>query len=146
MLHYQPIVSTAERAAALDGGAAALERPRARPGPARTDFIPAAEETGLLEPSATGWSTRWRAQVRDWEALGLQPQHVVQRLAARAAPARLRAPSCASGCARQGVDPARLTMELTESATLREPERIGPLLRELHALGLQLAIDDFGSG
>ena len=45
-----------------------------------------------------------------------------------------------------GVDPAMLTMELTESATLREPERIGPLLRELRALGLQLAIDDFGAG
>jgi EAL domain-containing protein (putative c-di-GMP-specific phosphodiesterase class I) len=37
-------------------------------------------------------------------------------------------------------------MELTESATLREPERIGPLLRDLRALGLQLAIDDFGAG
>ena len=37
-------------------------------------------------------------------------------------------------------------MELTESATLREPERIGPLLRDLRAEGLQLAIDDFGAG
>jgi len=39
-----------------------------------------------------------------------------------------------------------LTMELTESATLREPERIGPLLSRLHAIGLQIAIDDFGAG
>ena len=37
-------------------------------------------------------------------------------------------------------------MELTESATLREPERIGPLLRELRGAGLQIAIDDFGAG
>src|SRR5215216_7296374 len=37
-------------------------------------------------------------------------------------------------------------MELTESATLREPERIGPLLRELHDAGLRIAIDDFGAG
>ena len=37
-------------------------------------------------------------------------------------------------------------MELTESATLREPERIGPILRELDASGLRLAIDDFGAG
>ena len=37
-------------------------------------------------------------------------------------------------------------MELTESATLREPERIGPLLHDLRALGLRLAIDDFGAG
>ena len=37
-------------------------------------------------------------------------------------------------------------MELTESATLRETERIGPLLAELHELGLQIAIDDFGAG
>ena len=44
------------------------------------------------------------------------------------------------------MDPARLTMELTESATLREPERIGPLLRELNEFGLAIAIDDFGAG
>jgi EAL domain-containing protein (putative c-di-GMP-specific phosphodiesterase class I) len=37
-------------------------------------------------------------------------------------------------------------MELTESATLREPERIGPILRELNEGGLRLAIDDFGAG
>jgi EAL domain-containing protein (putative c-di-GMP-specific phosphodiesterase class I) len=37
-------------------------------------------------------------------------------------------------------------MELTESATLREPERIGPILRELSEAGLRLAIDDFGAG
>ena len=37
-------------------------------------------------------------------------------------------------------------MEVTESATLREPERIGPLLRQLRLIGLQIAIDDFGAG
>jgi EAL domain-containing protein (putative c-di-GMP-specific phosphodiesterase class I) len=37
-------------------------------------------------------------------------------------------------------------LELTESATLREPERIGPILRELSESGLRLAIDDFGAG
>jgi diguanylate cyclase (GGDEF)-like protein/PAS domain S-box-containing protein len=45
-----------------------------------------------------------------------------------------------------GLDPAWLSMELTESATLREPERIGPILRELSDGGLRLAIDDFGAG
>jgi EAL domain-containing protein (putative c-di-GMP-specific phosphodiesterase class I) len=44
------------------------------------------------------------------------------------------------------IEPSWLTMELTESATLREPERIGPILRELNEGGLRLAIDDFGAG
>ncbi len=45
-----------------------------------------------------------------------------------------------------GADPARITVELTESAMLQDHSDAEPILRELHELGLQLALDDFGSG
>ena len=45
-----------------------------------------------------------------------------------------------------GADPARLTVELTESAMQQDHADAEPILRELHDLGLQLALDDFGSG
>jgi len=45
-----------------------------------------------------------------------------------------------------GVDPARLTVELTESSTIEDPALAETLVRELHALGLRIALDDFGTG
>ncbi len=109
-------------------------------------FIPAAEEMGLLDPIGAWVIDALARADRRLARPGAGAAGVVQRLPARAAAARLRRASWASACAAPGVDPALLTMELTESATLREPERIGPLLRDLRALGLQLAIDDFGAG
>ena len=48
--------------------------------------------------------------------------------------------------ARTGADPARITVELTESAMHQDAGDAEPVLRALHDLGLQLALDDFGSG
>jgi EAL domain-containing protein (putative c-di-GMP-specific phosphodiesterase class I) len=108
-------------------------------------FIPAAEEMGLLEAVGAWVLESLARQVAAWSADGLEP-HVSFNVS----PRELHRPDFAAGVgavlARAGVDPAQLTMELTESATLREPERIGPLLAELRALGLQIAIDDFGAG
>ena len=84
-------------------------------------------------------------QLREWEAADLRP-----RMSFNVSPRELHRPDFAleliARLREEKVDPARLTMELTESATLREPERIGPLLSELHDAGLQIAIDDFGAG
>jgi EAL domain-containing protein (putative c-di-GMP-specific phosphodiesterase class I)/PleD family two-component response regulator len=45
-----------------------------------------------------------------------------------------------------GLDPRRLTLELTETAAMSEPETSLPILRELAGLGVRLALDDFGTG
>ena len=133
-----------QRAPALDGGAAALERPRARARASRT-LHPGRRGDGLLDPIGAWVIEALAAQIVEWQARGLEP-----RVSFNVSPRELLRPDFAAELGERlrsaGVDPALLTMELTESATLREPERIGPLLRDLRALGLQLAIDDFGAG
>ena len=48
--------------------------------------------------------------------------------------------------ARHGVSPDLLTFEITESSVMAEPRHSLPVLRDLHALGIQLSVDDFGTG
>jgi diguanylate cyclase (GGDEF)-like protein/PAS domain S-box-containing protein len=144
VLHYQPIVWTAS--GRLHSMEALLRWQDPERGLVQPDsFIPAAEEMGLIDPIGAWVIEALAAQLAEWQAQGLQP-----RVSFNVSPRELHRPDFAADLGERlrsaGVDPSLLTMELTESATLREPERIGPLLRDLRALGLQLAIDDFGAG
>ena len=144
VLHYQPIVWTAS--GRLHSMEALLRWNDPERGLVFPDaFIPAAEEMGLIDPIGAWVIDALAAQLAEWQAQGLQPR-VSFNVSAR----ELHRPDFAADLGERlrsaGADPSLLTMELTESATLREPERIGPLLRDLRALGLQLAIDDFGAG
>src|SRR5918997_6415178 len=100
---------------------------------------------GLIDPLGAWVIDALAAQVVAWQALGIEP-----RVSFNVSPRELHRPDFAADLGERlraaGADPSLLTMELTESATLREPERIGPLLQDLRRLGLQLAIDDFGAG
>jgi diguanylate cyclase (GGDEF)-like protein/PAS domain S-box-containing protein len=143
-LHYQPIVWTAS--GRLHSMEALLRWNDPERGLVHPDrFIPAAEEMSLLDPIGEWVVGAMARQLREWEADGLTP-----RMSFNVSPRELHRPDFAleltERLREEGVDPSRLTMELTESATLREPERIGPLLRELRKTGLQIAIDDFGAG
>ncbi len=144
VLHYQPIVEL------QTGKLASMEALLRWNDPDRglvypDDFIPAAEEMSLLEPIGDWVIGALAQQILDWREQGLQP-HVSFNVS----PRQLHRPDfgaeLAARLADLEIDPAWLTMELTESATLREPERIGPILRELSEAGLRLAIDDFGAG
>jgi len=143
-LHFQPIVWTAS--GRLHSMEALLRWEDPDRGLVHPDqFIPAAEEMGLLDPIGAWVIGALAAQIGTWRDQGLEP-----KVSFNVSPRELLRPDFAVDLGERlrsaGVDPAMLTMELTESATLREPERIGPLLRDLRALGLQLAIDDFGAG
>ena len=144
VLHYQPIVWTAS--GRLHSMEALLRWEDPERGLVPPDaFIPAAEELGLLEAVGTWVLEALTRQVAAWSQEGLEP-----RVSFNVSPRELHRPDFASdleaAIGRAGVDPTQLTMELTESATLREPERIGPLLADLRLLGIQIAIDDFGAG
>jgi diguanylate cyclase (GGDEF)-like protein/PAS domain S-box-containing protein len=144
VLFFQPIVWTASgRLHSMEALLRWQDPDRGLVHPDR--FIPAAEEMGLLDPIGAWVIDALAAQIGAWREQGVEP-----KVSFNVSPRELLRPDFASELGERlrvaGVDPALLTMELTESATLREPERIGPLLRELRALGLQLAIDDFGAG
>jgi diguanylate cyclase (GGDEF)-like protein/PAS domain S-box-containing protein len=143
-LHYQPIVWTASgRLHSMEALLRWQDPDRGLVHPDR--FIPAAEEMGLLDPIGAWVIDALAAQIVTWRDEGLEP-----RVSFNVSPRELLRPDFAAELGERlraaGVDPSVLTMELTETATLREPELIGPLLRELRDLGLQLAIDDFGAG
>src|SRR3954453_20979757 len=136
VLHYQPIVEL------QTGKLASMEALLRWNDPDRglvypDDFIPAAEEMSLLEPIGDWVIGALAQQILDWREQGLRP-HVSFNVS----PRQLHRPDfgaeLATRLADLEIDPAWLTMELTESATLREPERIGPILRELSDAGLRL--------
>jgi diguanylate cyclase (GGDEF)-like protein/PAS domain S-box-containing protein len=142
-LHYQPIFSLET------GQPVAVEALLRWNDPSRglvppAAFIPAAEHSGLIEPIGEWVVDELCRQASEWLALGLTP-----RLSVNASPRELRRPeyvdSLGAALARHGVEPARVVVEVTESAAMDEAAARGPLER-LHALGVGVAIDDFGEG
>jgi len=109
-------------------------------------FIPIAEETGLIV--AMG---KWALQVacadaRDWQSRGLPPVQMSVNLA----PRQLTSPTLIADIAETlnntGLNPALLELEITESAMMNNPEQAAAMLQEIRDLGVGLAIDDFGTG
>ena len=136
-LHYQPIF-------ACGGGLAGVEALLRWHDPERGglvapgEFIPVAEETGLIESIGDWVIAAACAQQVAWAGRGLEPQ-----ISVNVSPRQLRRGDFVERVAAHlrdgGADPARITLELTESAMLQaDAEQI---LGELHGLGLQLALD-----
>jgi diguanylate cyclase (GGDEF)-like protein/PAS domain S-box-containing protein len=143
-LHYQPIVMLADGAPV---GAEALLRWR---DPERglvppMEFLPVAEESGLIEPIGEWVVGALCRQARAWLDEGIEPELAFNVSLHQLRPQRFA--SALESCLRgYRLDPGRFTAEITESATMREPELVESALGELHELGVRLAIDDFGAG
>jgi diguanylate cyclase (GGDEF)-like protein/PAS domain S-box-containing protein len=107
------------------------------------DFVPLAEETGLVVPlgtwvlrTALGWLSTWP------DATTGVAVNVAGRQVADAGFGDLvRAELAASG-----VEPHRLTLEITERTAVEDLARAGAVLQPLRALGVHVALDDFGTG
>ena len=143
-VHYQPILEpTTGRIAALEA-LARWEDPEHGLIPP-LDFIPFAEETGMIAEIGDRIVDLVCEQAGRWRQAGLVPA-----LSFNASPRELREPEYASRLrdriAGAGLDPAGFTVEITESAMVGDPARVEPVLHELSATGLRLAMDDFGAG
>ncbi len=106
------------------------------------NFIPLAEETGLIVPighwvidAALGWAARWPAHVKV----------AVNLSAVQMDDAELPA-IIAAALARHGVPAERLELEITESLFLAEKPAVQGVLAALTAMGVNFALDDFGTG
>ncbi|GEM_PF-1239169 len=144
-LHYQPKV---DLASGRISGAEALIRWR-HPGMGLVspgDFIPLAEETGLIVPIGEWVIETACAQIRAWQDAGLPPIGVAVNLSAR----QFREPNLPEVIAQalrlNDLPPRFLELELTESMLMHDPEQAAATLHRLKALGLRLALDDFGTG
>ncbi|SCK19886.1 EAL domain-containing protein [Vogesella sp. LIG4] len=144
-LHYQPKVSIADGRIT---GAEALLRWR-RPGhgmvsPAQ--FIPLAEETGLILPIGA-WAIRAVCeQLQQWQRLGLPVVSVAINLSARQFQQSGLAQRVQQEISRHGLHPGAIELEITESALMVDPEKAKHILQALRQLGIRIALDDFGTG
>jgi PAS domain S-box-containing protein len=143
-LAYQPIVELTS--GELAGFEALVRWPHPQWGMMQPDqFISLAEETGQIVPLGSWVLSRAAADLARWrqEPRGL---YVSVNVSAR----QFSAPGFVDGVRRvlaaSGLEPAALTLELTESVLLRRDERMHADLAELKAIGVRLAIDDFGTG
>jgi EAL domain-containing protein (putative c-di-GMP-specific phosphodiesterase class I) len=109
------------------------------------DFIPVAEETGLIVPI-----TRWVLQVATaqgaaWARQGLDLQIGVNISARHLATGTL-VDDVLGAVADSGLDAGRLTIELTETSLARNPDQVAEQFADLRANRIRVAIDDFGTG
>jgi diguanylate cyclase (GGDEF)-like protein/PAS domain S-box-containing protein len=144
-LHYQPIMQLAT--GAIVGAEALIRWHHPTLGlvlPAQ--FIPIAEESGLIVPIGQ-WVLREACrQAKTWQDAGLP----LLRLAVNISAVELRSNGFVAGVttilAQTGFDPQRLELELTETFLMQDCKSTAIVLIALKELGVQLALDDFGTG
>ncbi|MEW6694224.1 MAG: EAL domain-containing protein [Pseudomonadota bacterium] len=110
-------------------------------------FIPLAEETGLIVPLGDWVLSQALALLAGWQR---DPALAGRRLAINVSPAQFGDPGFGTRIqqllAQHGVDPRLLELEITESVFLHDLDAARDTLRTLDALGVSLALDDFGTG
>ncbi|MBR0793556.1 EAL domain-containing protein [Bradyrhizobium manausense] len=140
-VHYQPLV---DLSANIVNGCEALLRwrhpERGMVSPA--DFIPVAEDTGLI-----GEIGEWVLKQACTEAASW-PGDI--HIAVNVSPVQFRSKTLAlkvaSALAESGLAPGRLELEITETVLIRDDEEALTILQQLRELGVRIALDDFGTG
>ena len=139
-LHYQPIV--AAQGARIVGVEALLRWTHSERGPiGPAVFIPVAEQMGLMDTLGAFVLRRALNDAKRWPDL---------YVAVNLSPVQVRDASIVnlvrSALAESGVKPSRLMLEITEGVLIDDPEEMRKRIEDLHALGVRVALDDFGSG
>ena len=112
------------------------------------DFIPVAEETGLIAEIGSWVLDESLRQVAEWAAMGVLPDafSVSVNASARQITDRGLRQLIGEAMQRHGLPPSRLTLEITESVMMTDPQAVAIVLAELRQMGLHLSVDDFGTG
>src|SRR5450631_2690277 len=139
-LHYQPIIAASGgRIVGVEALLRWTHATRGAIGPAI--FIPVAEQMGLMDTLGAFVLRRALSEAKRWPdlyvAVNLSPLQVRDRAIVELV---------RSALAESGVPPARLMLEITEGVLIDNPDEMVKRIEDLHALGVRIALDDFGSG
>ncbi|BAI70823.1 GGDEF domain-containing protein [Azospirillum sp. B510] len=148
-LHYQPKVSLIDYS--LEGFEALLrwEKPGEGPGQGLMippgEFIPVAEETGFIVPLGDWVLDEACRQMREWLDAGMEPVPVAVNIS----PKHLRNRSAEDFrriIDRHRLPPGLIELEITEGAVMQDIDHALAVLAALKAMGIRVAVDDFGTG
>ena len=144
-LHYQPQVCL--MTGAIVGAEALLRWNSSDWGPiSPVEFIPVAERSGQIAAIGDWVLEQACRQVVAWRTAGLPPI----RVGVNISPVQFQLGDMASRVRetlqRTGARPAELGVEVTESALLHDSARVADMLRDLKTLGVEISLDDFGTG
>ncbi|WP_018901016.1 EAL domain-containing protein [Rhizobium sp. 2MFCol3.1] len=139
-LHYQPLIDLENQTVAAVEALVRWRHPmRGLVSPA--DFIPLAEETGLIVAIGEWVLETACSQALDWDRL---------RIAVNLSPVQFRnrelVETVRQVLQRTGLDPDRLELEITESILINDAAAALEILNGLKSLGVKIAMDDFGTG
>ena len=109
------------------------------------DFIPMIEQSGLIRPFTHWLLEEAINQCHHWQQLGID-MSIAVNLSTRNLLDPVLADHLAQLLETYNIDPARMTLEITESAVMSRAEKSLKLLTNLSNMGFKLSIDDFGTG
>ena len=145
LLHYQPKVDIGSgRIVGVEALVRWQQSGKLLVAPAQ--FIPLAEETGLIVPIGQWVLTTACARNKAWQELHMPRLRIAVNLSARQFAHANLLPDVARVLKQTGLDPTLLEFEITESMVMHDPEHAVKLLIRLKDMGIQLSIDDFGTG
>ena len=144
-LHYQPQVSLTDgRVCGLEALLRWENGELGRVSPA--DFIPLAEDTGLILAIGSWVIEQACRQNKAWQAAGLAPHCVAVNVSARQFASGDLPRVVRDALRKSGLEARYLELELTESVMMQDSEYAQQQLNELSAIGVSVALDDFGTG
>jgi diguanylate cyclase (GGDEF)-like protein/PAS domain S-box-containing protein len=144
LLHYQPQVDLQH--GGVIGVEALIRWQQDERMVSPLEFIPLAEDTGLIVPIGEWVLRETCRQLKAWQAQGLAAVRVSVNLSARQFREAGLAETIGRVLSECEVAADALALEITESAIMHDPESTCTILEKLHAMGIHLSVDDFGTG
>jgi EAL domain-containing protein (putative c-di-GMP-specific phosphodiesterase class I) len=145
IVHYQPAVNLLTRRIIGAEALVRLMHPETGLVPPM-EFIPLAEETGIIVAITEQVVREVCRQLKAWQEEGLPPLVVAVNLSGRDFQNAALAAKVSGLVREAGIDPALLEIEITESVAMHDFKRTLHILQGLRAEGMRVAIDDFGTG
>lgn len=110
------------------------------------EFIPLAEETGLIVPIGEWILRKACAQCKEWQKIGFEHLNLSVNLSARQFEQQNLFEMVTDALAETDFNPVCLELELTESSIMKNAESAIKILKKLKKTGIKISIDDFGTG